>query len=333
MYAMNKITTYLTLLSLACGGLVYPSTGVAADTAPAASPKEGAPPAVAKPDLGLPDRPPVPEVSQDNDTQLRQEIVELRADLQMLQSTLDLMVNQIMGDLRKENDQLRQEVRRLNALHQDAGFQAPVNVPRPDAVTSALLNEAPVMENSAETPEGEPAPPPPPEFTYNVVKEWGRDPEDAQKLGKDVGTLKGIIGLVPEGSLPEDLEKLGRDLRSKYASYDNVNIEVFDNEAVANRYAENEKGDPVHRVLIVQRHKASGRDIILRLDKGQATQVPIDGDIAPASPESTGTPEVSPPSPDMPVTTPQTPPADAAAQEASAPVPGTPPLVPREKAR
>ncbi len=198
--------------------------------------------------------------------QLQADVGALREDMRMLQSTLDLMVNKIMADLREENEQLRDEIRRLNALRGAQGMSDINAVPRPaGAAIDQALSEATAKH----------APPPPP-FKFTITREWGRSAEEAQKLGGEAQALKGIIGVVPAGSVRESLVKLARELRQKYDAYDNINIEVFDDPVVANLFASSRTADAAHRVLSVSRHKASNRDAIVLLTNGKGEIISID---------------------------------------------------------
>jgi hypothetical protein len=184
--------------------------------------------------------------------------------------TLDLVVNRIMADLERENDLLRQELRRVyGKIEGDtpADFTPPAfAISRPGGqIIEDILEEAPPL----------PEPPSPPEFSYEVIKEWGRSPESAAELGGGASTLIGMVFLVPRGCTREDLEEFGRDLRRQYDGYDNINIEVFDSRNAAQESAEHSVSDPAHRVLTVSKHKSSGRDVILLLDKGITTEIPF----------------------------------------------------------
>lgn len=220
--------------------------------------------AVPKPELDLPPgsgAAPEGMLSNPEVTALRNEIADLRDDLKMLKGSLDVMLNQIMSDMREENAVLREEVRRLHQQRAEMGLPDLTLIPRPGG---AFIDE--VLG-------GEEEPPPPPPFEFRIVKEWGRDPEAADESGGGAATLKGMVGVVPRGSLREDVEELGRDLRKQFDAYDNINIEVFDDPLAARQFADTQKGDPDSRVLSVSRHKASGRDTILYLDKGKASEV------------------------------------------------------------
>ena len=228
-----------------------------------------------KPEMALPDAgAPVSEAAA-----LRNEVADLRDDIRLLQQTLDVLVNQMMADLRAQNELLRDEVGRLRAQREALGLPEPAFVPKPGAEElEALLLEAP-------------APPPPAPFAFTVVREWGRDPETAAEIGGDAATLKGLIGAVPPGSSREDVENLGRELRAEYAGYDNINIEVFDDPEAARAFADDEKGGSARRVLSVSRHRASGRDTILYIQEGKAEPVAFEG-ADPPSPDGAGGTEV-----------------------------------------
>lgn len=195
---------------------------------------------------------------------LKKDISEIKQDLQLLQETLDLIVNRMMADLEKENAQLRSEVRRLQEYGApssaiDGGF-----LPRPGAELFDAVSQEPMPEEAPTEPAA------PPEFTWDVVEEWGRDPETASRLGTDVSSLKGMVVLLAPGSPREEVEELARKLRSEYEAYDNINIEFFDDADAARSYADRQVTDPKHRVLSISKHKASGRDKILYLGGGEA---------------------------------------------------------------
>lgn len=212
---------------------------------------------------------------------LKKDVSEIKQDLQLLQETLDLIVNRMMADLEKENAQLRAEVRRLQEYGSpssaiDGGF-----VPRP----GAELFEAVAQEPHPDMALPEPAAPP--AFTWDVVEEWGRDPETAQRLGPEVSSLKGMVVVVPPGSSREEVEELARQLRSEHEAYDNINIEFFDDADAARAYADRQVTDPQHRVLSISKHKGSGRDKILYLGGGEnaedldAPEAPAEAPLAP----------------------------------------------------
>lgn len=148
-------------------------------------------------------------------------------------------------------------------------------------------------DNPAQTPEQEaadsqakPDEPPataksPQPFSFQVVEEWGRTPEEIASAKLKASSLKGIIGLVPVDSADDDLINLGRSLHEQYAAYDNVNIEVFDDTEAAHAYRGKYVAPPKHRVLSISKHKATNRDVILLIRDEKAVMVPLTPESAP----------------------------------------------------
>jgi hypothetical protein len=205
------------------------------------------------------------------------ELQEIRKTLTQLQETLDFLVNRVMADMEAENIQLRQEVQRLHGRLGTEGMADRLSVPRPnrDLIEQVLSEGAQVPESRDDpAPQRKPAPVAVGPFSMNVVEEWGRSPEAAAELGPGTTSVKGLVCVVPPGSSQEDLTKLGLELRGQYASYDNLNIDVFDDEEAARNYADRHITDPARRVLSISKHKETGRDVILLLDGGIATEVP-----------------------------------------------------------
>ena len=234
----------------------------------------GAPDAVPKPEL-LPDdiaAEQEPEKPTDPVAALQYEVQTLRDELRMLQSTLDLMINQIMSDLRDENRVLRKEVQRLTEMQERYGLPDMGVIPRPGMEIIKDAIEQPVLPQEEIFPEEEQYTEEPFEFT--PLHQWGRSPEAAAELGEGTPSLLGMVGVVPRNSHPEDIQNLGRELRNEYEGYDNINIEVFDDTAAAERFIETQVGDPARRVLSISKHISEGRDVILYLKNGQAQEVP-----------------------------------------------------------
>lgn len=241
---------------------------------------------VAKPDL-LPDT----EEQETNTPEdplaaLQLELQVIRDELRMLQSTLDLMINRIMADVQEENRVLREEVQRLYLIQKEFGLPDTTHVPRPGiGIIRDLLQAVPEQkeERFSELFESDPDASaleeeaydstPPEAAPFTLLHEWGRSPEMVEELDHTVSTLKGVVGIVPVGSRKADVEQLGRELRQRYDEYENINIEIFDDEESAEAYIATQVGNPDHRVLSISRHSASGRDIILYLNKGEATEV------------------------------------------------------------
>jgi hypothetical protein len=214
---------------------------------------------------------------------LRNEVETMRDELRLLQATLDLLVNQVMGDLREENEFLRKELQRQHDSPSSSPPNDPTRVPRPgiDLIREVLeaqpdfvpdtppeVPQPETVERVEISEEGEPEP-----FVFTIVQEWGRTPEDVEELGGDATSLKGMVGIVPSGSKEEDLEQLGRDLRKQFDVFDNINIEVFDDMEAAQRYYETQIGHSEHRMLSVSKHAASGRDVILYFHNGETIEV------------------------------------------------------------
>ncbi len=199
---------------------------------------------------------------------LRSEVNALRQEISQLSETLNLMVNRVMADLEHENAQLREELRKV---YGSGAAPLPPQVPRPGGeLLDHVLSEAPLDSGA---PAAAPAAPAAVSFGYTVLQEWGRSPEAAEELGANATSLKGMVCVVPKGSSRADLEAMGRELRKRYEQFNNINIEVFDDEEAAKEYAEQNKMRSAHRVLSVSKHQASGRDVILYYEGGATFEV------------------------------------------------------------
>ena len=110
-------------------------------------------------------------------------------------------------------------------------------------------------------------------LNYDVASEWGRTPEQAAAEGANVASLKGMACAVRPGVSDADLAALGRLLRNQFDAYDNINIEVFDSLEAAQQSGSDRSRAAAHRVLIVSKHRASGRDAILLIKGDTATPV------------------------------------------------------------
>lgn len=195
---------------------------------------------------------------------MHEDLASMHFEFVHLQETLDLMVNEIMGDLKEENEDLRDEVNRMYVRLGQSRMD-PTTMPEP-----APVAPVPIPENASTEAlfsDGE--------FGFIIVDEWGRSPEDAARLGNNVSTLKGMIGLVPPNSTSNDLQQLGIDLRMQYADYNNINIEIFDNKEAAESYGKRQVANPTHRVLSISKHANSGRDVILLVQNGMTTEIPF----------------------------------------------------------
>jgi hypothetical protein len=140
------------------------------------------------------------------------------------------------------------------------------------------------MEGVAEVPESIGVPQasdsePPLRFLpegYAVIREWGRTPKDAEALGADASSLRGMILVAPPSQSDQELMALGRQLRADSNGYANVNIEVFDSEEAARQFIETSQAPPERRVLQVSRHQAFGLDAIFLWRHGLAIDVPLE---------------------------------------------------------
>jgi hypothetical protein len=270
----RRVSIVMLLLAVAAGFAALPALGApeekaeAPTEAPAQETPAPAPEAVASPTPAPPETAPGPAEPNAPATAaelaaVQGELAQVKTELKQLQETLNLLIGKMMSDLQDENAQLREELRRSYANGGASPAPDMAKVPRPGGeLVDKVLSEAP-------------APPEPVKFSYTIFKEWGRSPEEATRLGAGAGTLKGMIGLVPKGSLTEDLEKLGRDLHTQYAAYDNINIEVFDDQEAAENFAQREVANPAHRVMSVSKFKATGRDVILLIDNGVTREIPF----------------------------------------------------------
>jgi hypothetical protein len=219
--------------------------------------------------------------------QLRKEMSALRTEVKELSQTLDLLINRVMKDLEDENAQLRDEVRRAYATGAGATPQVPrpsdklldevlseaSNAPTPTAAEIAASYGATPVSPAPSASTAPSAPPKPVTFAYHVIQEWGRTPEAVAELGGSNSSLKGMVCVVPPGSQRADLEQMGRDLRAKFEGYDNINVEVFDNETAAKTFVDQNKMNTSRRVLSVSKHQGSGRDVILYYENGTTYEV------------------------------------------------------------
>lgn len=218
---------------------------------------------------------------------LRLEIVELRLTLSDYHDMLDEKFRAI-AELEDENRKLRQAVRIRYGRQEETLPRVPM--PNRDLIESVLGESAPLGEDAAddvpavETPEDpapvevaavaeEAAPDLEAAERYTVVSKWGRSPEVAAGLSGNVSSLIGLAVVVPRGTGQEELRALGRELRRDYDEYDNINIEVYDDEDAARRYSEEGVGSATHRMLSISKHRHSERDTILLFVNGVPTEV------------------------------------------------------------
>jgi hypothetical protein len=227
-----------------------------------------------KPEPAPPSVDPSPELSvmADEIDRLHEEILALRAQVDKVQSTLDIYVNGMVAELQDENTRLRRLLRRNYGT--DLETALPVPTPDRDLVEDALTNPAPAPHAPADPPA--PPPVPPAEFSHTVVTEWGRTIEEAARLGDDVQSLKGMIIAVPPGSTDEQLRQLARDLRRQFQAFDNINIEVFETLESAKAFAEGDAAAGQSRVLSISKHSASGRDVAVLIRGERTEELPLE---------------------------------------------------------
>ncbi len=189
---------------------------------------------------------------------IKNQLTNLKEEMFMLQEKLD----KLTGD----NSHLRRmaeadEDEDANPYEKQEASSPWAIPPRPKPAVEPVANEETVYPN---TPTGA--------LDYTSVLEWGRTPEDVKGWEGRVYSLKGMICTVPPGGTDEQLLELGRRLRTEFNAYDNINIEVFDEEASARRFAEARAPNPEHRVLTVSKDRETDRDVIL-LIKGEKVDV------------------------------------------------------------
>lgn len=201
---------------------------------------------------------------------LHEDVEELRTEVKRLQETVDAALAYLVGELHEENRRLKTDL----AMSDEPGSPAV-----DDSVPQTDGSMAPEPEA---VPDGPAAPPIDyGELGYLVVKEWGRTPEQAQELetskpGTEVTSLRGMICAVPPGLSEDAIKAIGKRLRADSAEYDNLNIEVFDDEAAARDYAERNVLAVEHRVMNIIRHKATGRDATIVIRDNGAREVVVD---------------------------------------------------------
>ncbi|HOK08962.1 MAG TPA: hypothetical protein PLT82_06330 [Candidatus Hydrogenedens sp.] len=211
---------------------------------------------------------------------LFRELQDMKIALQQIQQTLDYLVNHVIADLEAENQRLR-----------DALQNSGVNVIFPEdlnnrkdstkfipgsTINNTLQTLNPPIDNlDNQNREQQSQDTTPQQFSFRVIEEWGRNPEVVKQLNTNAPSVKGVVGVVPPGSSKEQLQELARELRNKYDEYDNINIEVFDDEQSAREFAEKNVRNQDHNVLSISKHKESGRDIITIYGESQSQNASI----------------------------------------------------------
>lgn len=202
------------------------------------------------------------------------EIYRLQQEIRMLRQLIeDNLLTRVMtmeGELR--------DVKVALQGRQTPGYSAGPVIPRPDSDETPLPESSPSDRNRMPAPDAaEPSLPPSAPFAFTVLGEWGRSPEVVQELGSDASTLIGLVGVVPARSRKADVVSLAQELRRQYDVYDNISIEVFDTEAAAQAYLDQQTIDARHHVASISRHRASGRDLVLYLGDEIAEPISVGG--------------------------------------------------------
>lgn len=281
--------------------VVYPAiyvalsggTAATAHAAEAAQAQQAVPPAAAvAPAPAVPEAP-APAIASDpeaadaaaasaasvNLEDVMEELAALRAQVLEMQQTLDTWFQTSLGDLKEENEALRRELREIYS----GTDKAIPGVPSPNnKLIEDVLKESDIVDTGTAEFHGKQVSP---EFSsavaekgYFPVAEWGLAPEDAAKSNPPRASLKGIIGAVFPGTPKEELEALGRRLRNEADAYDNINIQIFDDQGAAEAFKAGQSTAPESRVLTVSKFKNSGRDVILVREGDAIVEAPRDGE-------------------------------------------------------
>lgn len=203
-----------------------------------------------------------PALDPDDTNQL---LLELIAEIAAMRESMDEMQKQMTSfmttterALREENARLRQAVELRYGQAGESGSRLPI--PNGDLIDEVLAEAS------------EPPAPVEKEFSYTVVKEWGRTPEEAARF--DGEALKGMVLAVPDWSTDADLASLGVELREQFDGYGNINIEVFDSLAAAQEFAAEGRTQLAEdRVLNISRYETGGRDLILLIRGDEVTEI------------------------------------------------------------
>ena len=203
------------------------------------------------------------------------ELAAIRSDVARMQAMLDLVLDEFVIELKNENNRLRAELDALQYERATRDRSGEEPLPRDAAEALARMRSAEPEETPTvhydETAEPDGADEP---IRYAIIKEWGREPEEAERL-EGASALKGLICAVPPDATDAQLAELGRWLRQEYNAYENLNIDVFDDVAAARRFAETNRIEGGHRVLNISKHPATNRDVIALIREGGATVIPL----------------------------------------------------------
>ncbi|MDZ4857610.1 MAG: hypothetical protein SGI88_01405 [Candidatus Hydrogenedentes bacterium] len=206
-----------------------------------------------------------PEQSDDV-TALRTEIADLRQDVDRLQETVDAALAYLVGELGRENQKLRTDLEDTNhSGSEEMDDTTEVSTP----VEPEPVDATPATQHVDYGEAG-----------HISIKEWGRTPEQAAELaaskpGTAVTSLRGMICAVSPDISDDELKTIGKAIRNSCEGYDNVNIDIFNDEAAARDYADNNVRG-AHLVMNITRHKASGQDVMVRIHANGTRDVVVE---------------------------------------------------------
>lgn len=163
----------------------------------------------------------------------------------------------------------------LEGLGAEAAMPVPSPYNRPAYLPETLPTGVPTPEELMPEPGAEPTTAAP-AGGYEVIKAFGRSPEDVAKSDQPLSTLKGMILLVSPGLSREALEALGRQLYEEHKGFDDVDIEIYDDRIAANEAAETgTSSNPRHRLLIVSKYAADKRQLMIYLGGSTPETTPL----------------------------------------------------------
>lgn len=275
---MTDPTRLILVTALIAGATVFPAPAQEEDTPPVRTgivwldwaaeqvnftlrEAEPAPESAEGPPEAEPEGEPMPVLSPTHSIETM-EMMRLQQEIRLLR---ELIEEGVVGRVAA----LEAEVHALRAALNGQRAGGPM-IPQPDAPAQSRLPMpgAPPPKETSAPAEPKEKRPPAEAFAFTVVDEWGRSPEAVAESGGTASTLIGMAGLVPAGSARSDVVALAKELRTKYKDYDNIVIEVFDNEAAARTFADEQTVDAERRVLSISKAKADGRDLMIYFGGG-----------------------------------------------------------------
>ncbi len=250
-------------------------------------------------------------LAEDIDT-MREQLTGLTQRVERLEQKNNDMLNSMVSDLKDQNRQLVQELQRLYAnFPTNGGYTPPPQLPAGAAM--ARMEPGATGIPAAHAPGSEPisavATPSNGIVQYRILSEWGRTPEEAER-DPNLSSQKNMVCIVPQESTGASLEALGKQISEQFKTYQNLNIQVFDDAGAAKSYYEQNAEPGPHRVLAVVKNKATTASVQV-----YRQETPAQPPATPAAPAPEASPEASPSaSPLVPVA-----PSEPAAQPSAAP--------------